>query len=267
MEACQICEYATPDGLYLCTRCHHGFTALLGRITDTLETAQDTLANQGHFGHGEGGVGTRDGAPAPINLDMSERLGAYRRRVVELASWTNATFEPDNPRIFTTPQIAGRYMHANTNALRKHPQVGDMYSELWNLERRVLSAADRPLVKRPLGECGALELTETGGVTACTGTIMGHETATTGRCDTCHREHDVTQQVANKITEAWHHLAPLSVVVKALTAAGHPIKYATARKWVERGKLHPRCDINTRQEGHTVAEVYAVMKTNATSSV
>ena len=257
--SCTNCDHHTPDGLHLCNWCHERFTALLGRITDTLKTAQDTLANQGHFGHGEGGVGTRDGAPAPINLDMSERLGEYRRRVVELASWTNATFEPGNPRIFTTPQIAGRYMHANTNALRKHPQVGDMYSELWNLERRVLSAADRPLVKRPLGECGALELTDDETITRCDGTVEGHETATTGRCKKCHREHDLTERITTRLTQAVNHRAPLLQIVGILNKAGYKINYNTAKSWLKRGKLAPACDLKTRMEGHTPGEVLQAM--------
>ncbi|WP_404291581.1 hypothetical protein [Glutamicibacter arilaitensis] len=196
---------------------------------------------------------------------MSERLGEFEQRLMQLADWVNQQEEPSNPRIFAKSLPAAEYLRAMAATMRKREYVGDIYLELRDLERRVLSAADRPLVKRPLGECGALDLDEQGTVTKCAGTIQGHETQTTGRCDTCHREHDATQRITDRIAQAWHHVAPLSVIVRALKAAGYPINYNTAKSWAKRGKLHPRCDTNTRQEGHTPAEVIQVMQQKASA--
>ena len=263
--ACLICEYQTPNGLYLCNHCDTRFRALLQRVPGTLRTAQATLANMGVTPR-VGSAGTS--APsAPVNLDMSTRLGEYETRIRELAAWANTTHEPHHPRTFHTTASAAEYLHATAPNLRRHEQGAWVYPELRELERRVLSAADRPLVKRPLGECGALDLNEDGTVTRCDGTILGHETATTGRCNTCRREHDVTEKIKQRFTEAWNLVAPLAVVVRALKEAGYPVKYATARKWVERGKLAPRCDLNTRQEGHTPAEVYKLLPKLETTRV
>ena len=261
---CLICEYGTAEGLCLCNHCHRRMSYLLERVPSTLRTARETLANMGVQPR-VGSAGTS--APKiPVNLDMSERLGEYERRLVELASWVNEREEPGRLRVFTKTFTAAEYLRAMVDTLRRRIYVGDLFTELRDLERRVLSAADRPTVKRPLGECGALNLTEDDTVVRCAGTILGHETATTGRCNTCHREHDATTRVTDRIAQAWHTLAPLSVVVKALKAAGHPINYERAKKWAQRGKIAARCDINTRQEGHTPAEVLQVLQTIATTT-
>lgn len=255
---CLVCEYTTAAGLYLCNHCDTRFRGILDRVPATLKTAAATLANQGVQPR-VGSAGTS--APgAPLNLDMAERLGEYERRLTELAHWVNGREEPNLLRIFTTTFHAAEYLRAMAHTMRQREYVADIYLELRDLERRVISAADRPLVKRPLGECGALGLDEQGTVTKCPGIVEGHETATTGRCKECHREHDLTDRITERFAQAWHHVAPLSVVVKALNAAGYPIKYERAKKWAQRGKLAPRCDVKTRQEGHSPADVVLVLK-------
>lgn len=262
---CLICEYSTAAGLCLCNHCDTRFRAILDRVPATLRTAGETLANQGVQPR-VGSAGTS--APgAPLNLDMAERLGEYERRLTELAHWVNGREEPARARIFTTPVRAAEYLRAMAHHLRQRDYVGDIYMELRDLERRVLSAADRPLVKRPLGECGALSLVEdTLLVVRCEGTVMGNETATTGRCNTCHREHDLTDRITQRFAEAWHVRGPLRQIVNALNAAGYTLKYDTAKSWLRRGKLHPQCDVKTRQEGHTPAEVLTVLQQTATSA-
>ncbi|WP_440102409.1 hypothetical protein [Glutamicibacter mishrai] len=202
-----------------------------------------------------------------MNLAMSDRLGKYERRLTELAHWVNWREEPNCLRIFTSTFHAAEYLRAVAHDLRKRDYVGDIYFELRELERRVLSAADRKIQKRPLGECGALIMDDaTNQITKCEGIVEGHETATTGRCKKCHREHDLTDRITERFAQAWHHIAPLAVVVRALNDAGFPIKYATARQWVHRGKLHPRCDLKTRQEGHSPSEVLKVLQASAISA-
>lgn len=261
--SCLVCEYSTVDGLYLCNHCDTRFRAVLDRVPSTLRTAQATLSNQSVQPR-VGSAGTS--APgAPLNLDMAERLGEYERRLTELAHWVNGREEPKHLRIFTTTFHAAEYLRAMAHHMRKRDYVADIYQELRDLERRVISAADRPLVKRPLGECGALLMDDaTNMISRCEGVVEGHETATTGRCKECHREHDLTDRITARFAQAWHHVAPLSVVVRALNAAGYTLKYGTAKLWVHRGKLAPKCDLATRQEGHTPAEVLAVLQAGAT---
>lgn len=263
---CLVCEYPTPEGLHLCTQCYARFVELLERVPETLRTAEATLNNTSV----SPGVSTSGAsAPnegAPVNLDMSDRLREYERRLMDLGHWVNKREETNRPRTFTKPVQAAEYLHAMTGTMRKREYVVDIYLELRGLERRVLSAADRPLVKRPLGECGALDLDEEGTVTKCLGIVEGHETGTTGRCNICYRQHDLTDRITARLTQARNHVAPLSVIVRALKAAGYPINYERAKKWAQRGKLAPRCDIRTRQEGHTPAEVLLVLQTIPTKS-
>lgn len=258
---CGTCDQPTPANLYQCGKCHQRLQELLERVPGTLSTARETLANMGVQPR-VGSPGTSEPA-APINLDMSDRLGKYVRKLVEYAVQVNEAAEPTKPRIFTTPTRAAEYLRAMTNWARQQEAVTEMYTELRDLERAVLSTADRPLAKRPLGECGALDLQEDGTITPCSGTVEGHETATVGRCKTCKREHDLTDRITARLAQAWHVIAPLAHVVKALNAAGYPIKTNTAYVWVHRGKLAPRCDLQTRQEGHTPAEVLRAMQTQS----
>ena len=255
---CPICDYQTPAGVVLCNRCFDGLVKLLDRVSDTLSTAAVTLANMGVQPR-VGSAGTS--APsAPINLDMSDRLGKYVRRLVGLAHWVNEKEEPDHLQLFTTPQKAGEYLRRMANTMRQRDYVADLYAELWELERKVLSAADRPLVKRPLGECGALKLSEDNQVIKCGGIVEGHETATVGRCKLCKREHDLTDRITSRLAEAVNYRAPLTVVVKALRTAGYPVNYERTKKWAQRGKLYALCDVATRREGHTPAEVLKVFQ-------
>lgn len=257
---CTACDTATSVGLHLCDKCHTRLRGLLQRVPDTITTAQETLANQSNFGHPEGSSGTKDAPPAPINLDMSHRLTEYENSLISLAGWVNETLESWHPRRFIRARNAAEYLHAMTGKIRQHPQAGDLYLELAGLERRVLSAADRPLVKRPLGECGALDLDEDGTVTKCDGIVEGHETATTGRCRKCHREHDLTDRITSKLAAAMNYRASLQRIVTVLNNAGFQVNYERAKKWVQRGKLAPSCDLSTRSEGHTPAEVLTVFQ-------
>lgn len=260
---CLVCERTTAEGLHLCASCHTRFVELLERVPGTLRTAEATLNNTSV----SPGISTTGAsAPnegAPVNLDMSDRLRTYERRLLDLGHWVNEQEELNKPRLFVKPVQAAEYLRAMATTMRKREYAGDIYLELRKLERRVLSAADRPLVKRPLGECGALDLDEEGTVAKCVGIVEGHETGTTGRCNICYRQHDLTDRITARFAEAWHVRRPLLQIVKALNAAGFTLKYGTAKLWVHRGKLAPKCDVQTRQEGHTPAEVLAVLQTGA----
>ncbi|RKS19689.1 hypothetical protein DFO58_2192 [Arthrobacter sp. AG1021] len=255
---CTSCGHTIPASLYLCDKCHTHLCALLDRVPDTLDTAQDTLSNMSVTPR----VGSAGSNPpsAPVNLDMSDKLGKYIKRLVELAVWVNNTEEPDRLHIFTTPETAGQYLRRMTNLMRQRDYVGDLHQELRTLERQVLSTADRQLVKRPLGECGALHLDEEGNIIKCAGVVYGHETATTGRCKACKREHDLTDRITSRLAEATNYRAPLQRIVKVLNVAGFPVNYERAKKWAQRGKLAPSCDVETRREGHTPAEVLKVLQ-------
>lgn len=121
-------------------------------MPDTLNTARVTSGYQG-VSPRVGSAGTS--APKiAVNLDMSERLGEHEQRLMQLAGWVNQQEEPNKPRIFAKSFPAAEYLRAMAVTMRKREYVGDIYLELCDLERRVLSAADRPLVKRPLESAG-----------------------------------------------------------------------------------------------------------------
>lgn len=252
-HVCTSCGHNIPASLYQCNQCHTRLCDLLDRVPDTLDTAQDTLSNMS-VAPRVGSAGTNPPS-APVNLDMSDKLGKYIKRLVELAVWVNNTEEPDRLHIFTTPETAGQYLRRMANTMRQRDYVGDLHQELRALERQVLATADRQQAKRPLGECGALHLDEEGNIIKCAGVVYGHETATTGRCKACKREHDLTDRITSRLAEATNYRAPLLQIVNVLNVAGFPLNYNTAKSWLRRGKISPLCDVATRQEGHTPAEL------------
>ena len=171
---CIICDYQTPEGIYLRNKHVQMLREFLLHVSDMLKTAGQTLANMGvRPSNGSSGTGE---PTAPMNLDMEERLGKYVKRLVELAHWANGELEHNKLRIFTTPTKVAEYLHAVAIQLIKREGVGDLYWEPADLECTVISAADIPRSKRPLGECGALDFTEVGAATRCDGIIEGHET-------------------------------------------------------------------------------------------
>lgn len=155
------------------------FGELFERVLDTLDSGLASVANMVSTGPPEGSAGTS--APkTPVNLDMKHRLGEDRETLAGIALWVSATEEPDAQRVFTTVLAASQDLWRMVNTMKQRDHVGDFFTDLRGLERRVLSAADRPVMKRPLGECGALTLLEYGTVERCDGIVKGHATATTG---------------------------------------------------------------------------------------
>lgn len=256
VHPCPVCDYDTPAGLHLCNLCTSRMAQMFERIPETLRAADATLNNTSVSPSVSTFGASAPNEGSPVNLDMSDRLAEYIKRISELAHWINEQEEPNHPRLFTKTFKCAEYLRAMVNEIRKRPYAPDVYQELIKLERRVLSAADRPMVKRPLGECGALEIADDSlEVTRCDGIIEGHETGTTGRCKKCKREHDLTDRITERFAQAWNIIAPLRTCVNALRAAGYMINYERAMKWAQRGHLAPRCDVATRQEGHTPADV------------
>ncbi len=269
MKLCTHCQAPLPDGLYLCATGLERLYRILRRAHDVFETAGATLTRQSVAPmNREGGKGSS--APgAPLDLGMQqcarqyrETIGFWAKRVagvqgecapldvINRAHWLSR-------RILPAPGRAG---------VSKYQWAGDMLDALTKAEARVMTAADGPETRILLGQCGKTSSTETGGTRVCNGRVTAGEGEVLATCDKCRSHHRVQERRDFALAGARHVIAPLPRVVKALNAAGHPLKYDTAKKWMTRGKLAPQCDLRTRTEGVSVADVHALLPKKTTVS-
>lgn len=222
---------------YLCHACAGWLRTVLNRIPDALTTARTTIARLDNVaaqsGRGSGG------ATSPINLEASKRADHLHALV---GSWARLVLEYDDPAMRSVEPVA--YLRMSVGAILRFEWAGDLTNELDDALKGVLRAVDIPPEIRTLGPCGTDQ---------CPGVIRCPKDSKIARCRECGERYDVNAMQAWKISEAWEVSAPLAHIVKALNAAAHPIKQATARKWVERGKLKPN------DSGmFTMADVYRV---------
>lgn len=257
MSTCAYCEAETPDGVYLCHDDARALTKALGRVSDVLHTARDTLTNMSVGNASVGGGGASAGSAAPIHLGMMDNLDTY---AAVLGGWTRTlTGDQYGPREQPdTPAGNARTLTRRLPSIRLEDWAGDLLDELLDAERDIVQAADRVTPKVTLGACGRLWLEEAT-IVRCPGTVKAHEGYDRAVCDSCQEVTSAAERRAGILAEAWHVLAPLPQIVKALNAAGHKLKYDTAKKWVTRGKIAPICDIATRQEGVSAAAVLNAM--------
>lgn len=258
---CTHCPKPLPEGLRLCNEGADDLRRILGRVRDTLNTAGGTLTNTAAAPEPIGGGGGGQEAPGlPYSHDMSKRVGEYqdaiRRWCTLLANHYGGTAPRDTI-------MAARFMFDRIGIIRGDEAAGDLLSEIRAAERSVINAADRQAPKLLLGECGA-PVWQDYTIVRCAGQIIGREGDDQAKCDTCRAPHSARERITEKISRAWHIIAPLPQVIRALKAYGIHIRYDTAKKWVTRGKLAPVCDLRTRTEGVSPAAVLAIMPKSPT---
>lgn len=262
MTVCTHCDKDLPDGLFLCNDGAADLTRILGRVRDTLNTAGGTLTNTAVVPAPIGGGGTgAESAGLPYSVDMSDRVAAYQEVIGHWSKMVATAYPQDGPAPVDTVR-AGAWLRNRIGIIRGNATAGTVLVELQYAERRVISAADRNTPKITLGVCGT-PVWVGPAIVRCDGTVTGRENTDHARCETCFTEHSARARITAKISEAWHILAPLPQIVKALNAAGYKLRYDTAKKWATRGKIAPMCDVRTRQEGHSAAAVLKAMQPKA----
>ncbi|KAA0979896.1 hypothetical protein FQ154_01685 [Paeniglutamicibacter gangotriensis] len=256
MTACTHCEADLPEGLFLCNSGADDLRRILSRVRDVLNTAGGTLTNTAVAPAPIGGGGGGQEAPGlPYSVDMSDRVRDYQEAI---RYWAGMIGEAQGKPAPVDTIAAGMFLRAHLGLIRGNEHANTILQELRAAERQVINAADRQAPKLLLGECGAPVWEDTT-IVRCAGQIIGREGDDQARCDTCRGIHSARERITEKLSRAWHVLAPLPQIIRALKAYGIHIRYDTAKSWVHRGKIAPVCDIRTRTEGYSAASVLNAM--------
>lgn len=132
--------------------------------------------------------------------------------------------------------VASRYGHFVAADDRTALEYCDVAHEAREKVRRVL---ERPPAPTYLGPC---PVTDTGEGDACEGELYQRGATTRLRCPSCGHETTVDDQRAWIAERMDDRLMTASEIGRALKVAGHDVKPATVRKWIERGRLAPAID-------------------------
>jgi hypothetical protein len=95
---------------------------------------------------------------------------------------------------------------------------------------RLTRIVDLPVERRRLAACG---------VEGCTGSYLYTDGASIATCTMCRATMDIHTYRAWQLNQATGTPLPLARLCRVLSKAGVRVNPATARKWVERGKLAP----------------------------
>lgn len=262
MAECTHCDKELPEGLTLCNTGAGDLRRILGRVRDTLNTAGGTLTNTAVAPAPIGGGGGSTAPGLPFSLDMSGHVAGYQEAI---GYWAGLIGKAQNkPAPIDTIGAAG-FLREHLGIIRGNEHANTILQELRKAERQVINAADRNAPKLLLGTCNS-PVWEDEAIIFCTGQVIGREGDDQAKCDTCRGTHSATDRTNTKLAQAWHIIAPLPQVLRALKEYGTTIRYDTAKKWVRRGKLAPVCDLRTRTEGYSPAAVLNAMPKTPTST-
>lgn len=109
-----------------------------------------------------------------------------------------------------------------------------------------------------IGACGSLLEDPDGEPVECYQELFVTADTATTRCECCGVSWDVAQRRQDAISSAWDVLAPAPVVVRALASQGVRITPKHLENWQRLGHVAQLCDVDTRDAGYHVAEVYMV---------
>ena len=237
---CTHCTAPTADGIYLCDTAEGELFALLGQIPDTLADAADTVARlDGRTNATRGTTSTT--TSAPVNLEASARVDALQHAIADYCQRLHAA----------TPAAgvaSADYLRRRLPDLIRQPWVGEALEQIATAHRRVVAAVDRPPEIRTFGPCQ-----EDG----CPGKIRAAAGHPIARCRVCGAQYEAGELMGNAISNAWHHAAPLTAVVRALRAVGVDVHESTARTWAERGHLGEPAATRDGRPLYTMGQVVA----------
>ncbi|WP_146070251.1 hypothetical protein [Arthrobacter sp. GMC3] len=117
---------------------------------------------------------------------------------------------------------------------------------------------DLPAELIHIGACGSLLEDPDGVPVECYQELFVTADANTARCECCGVYWDVARRRENAITSAWNVLAPAPVVVRALATQGVRITPKHLENWQRLGHVSQQCDVETREAGYRVADVFRV---------
>lgn len=225
-NSCGACENLSA-GIYLCPGCRDLLIADLEIIPTTVEALWATAAR---MDVGAGSVG-KSGHASPTEPTNSRAYDAGRTLNVILTGWADTLGyrEPHAVR-------AAALLLARINEVRAADWAQDFKRELREILYECDRIMDRMAERITLGRCqGAMD----GGV-RCFGEIVGIQGQPAAWCRDCGDEVNVHEYKRWMISEAWHVMAPLPAILRALKSSGHlPVPAKRAEYWIKSGKLKP----------------------------
>jgi len=246
------CGAETADGIHLCPGDTLTLEYRLAEVAGVWADLTTTLERRDRAASSPGGGGTAT-SREPLNLYALDQAQAFR---VFLRGWAR---QLSGLAPIGEPHVLAAWMMApkQLNEARGWADAGHLLHELTQWLGRLRLATDRAAHKITVGECGRETLDDDFESVTCPGTLKAIEGAAYGSCDTCGRNFDVSEQQQWLISEAWHVLAPLPLVLRSLKEAGHAsIPLDRAKKWVQRGQVPAMCHVATRAEGVSAAAVF-----------
>ncbi|WP_291280022.1 hypothetical protein [Galactobacter sp.] len=207
----QACQQETAPGMYLCRDCVRCLSRLIGEAETLLTLAPDVIAKQGC--NRSAGGSTAAVSSAPINLDALTWRDALAR-VLRVNHLDDQRQDPDRRAWQAARSGNAGYV------------IADLQDKVWRLRRLV----DLPVERRRLAACG---------VEGCAGSYLYVQGATVATCQACKATMDVREYREWQLTQATGTPLPLAKLCRVLAKAGVGVKPATARKWVQRGRLEP----------------------------
>lgn len=218
--------------MVICSWCVNGLADLLRRVPGMLTDLRVTAARLDHVAF----TATRGGGYGrglPMNLGAIEAAAVLSKAAGPWRSW--------QAKAIGAKAWAVAYLENLEAAMGSAVRVVDLPAELIHI-----------------GACGSLLENDQGEPVECYQELFVTADAWNTRCEVCGVTWDVKQRREDAITSAWDVLAPAPVVVRALASQGVRITPKHLENWQRLGHIAQLCDVDTREAGYHVAEVYTV---------
>lgn len=152
---CPVCDRPVRDTV-LCTFCTSEIVKCLTQVPDLLVELQVNATRQAKTAPRTSGVGRSAETPLPYGQRASDALKQLTDVLVGWARVVPANWRP--PLVYTPPPTepaaAARYLLANINRLRQHPEAEKAYDHITKARDHAMEVIDRDSDLVPAGQCG-----------------------------------------------------------------------------------------------------------------
>ncbi len=243
MSATCACGRPVQDAT-ICQGCSGRLERALGDIPALVHDLEITRSRQSRTG-GQGIVIVVRGAERPLPWDQraSEVTSLLRDT---LSSWVQVVLDGGaaRPRMLAGQSsriaVMARFLLAHHERLRQHPDAADAVDEIGHAvdqARRVTDRSPDRVYAGPCREEWDAEAEGERGAFCCTASLYARAAHGVVICTNCNAAHDVLVRRDWLFAVAEDQLATATLLAGAFSRLGRPVKSATLRKWVERGKL------------------------------
>lgn len=228
-NTCQ-CGRPISDTGRLCWTCTRDLELHLAELPALLGEIQTTRLRQANTGSGTGSRATVEGYDQLPDSRPDERLDELR---THLAGWARIVVEGTGAAWpADTVAAVSRFLFGHLTYLRGHEAAWEAHSDICGAIRRLRQTLDRPAERIYAGPCGA-EL-EVGRCPEHLSTTRGARRIT---CRGCGAVYDSAAQQQWCLEAAEDQLAHASLLARAVSNLGKPLRVTTVWKWASRGLI------------------------------